>query len=195
MFNPLLTDHCVVGGHRIAYGIHGSGRPVVLIHGTPSHSYIWRNVVPRVSSSDFQVYVFDLLGYGASERPVNADTSVAAQTELVVELMRFWNLESAQVVAHDIGGAIGLRLAVGHSDLVERLVVIDTVSYDSWPSETWQEIIKNHLDSYAAMPTDEFNALLTRQLKMTVSDQDKMNGDTLAAYLDAAFGQRSEELV
>lgn len=189
MLNPLLTDHCVVGGHRIAYGVHGSGRPVVLIHGTPSHSYIWRDVAPPLSSSGFEVFVFDLLGFGASERPVDADTSVAAQTDLVVELMRFWGLESAQVVAHDIGGAVGLRLAVGYPDRVERLAVLDTVSYDSWPSATWREIIENHLDSYSAMPIDEFTALLTRQLKMTVSVPEKMIGDTLDAYLQAASGE------
>lgn len=188
MVNPLLNNDCVVDGNRVAYGVHGTGRPVVLIHGTPSYSYIWRNVAPHLAESGFQVFVFDLLGFGASERPVHADTSVAAQTDLVTELMTVWGLNRAQIVAHDIGGAVGLRLAVGYPELVERLVVIDTVSYDSWPSETWKEIIRNHLDSYAAMPADEFEALLTRQLKMTVSDPDRMTGDTLEAYLDVVSG-------
>lgn len=188
MVNPLLNGDCVIDGNRVAYGVHGSGQPVVLIHGTPSHSYIWRNVAPHLAESGFQVFVFDLLGFGASERPVYADTSVDAQTGLVPKLMAAWGLDEVRIVAHDIGGAVGLRLAVSHPELVERLVLADTVSYDSWPSETWQEITRNHLQSYAAMPADQFEALLTRQLRMTVSDPDRMTGETLDAYLDAISG-------
>ena len=44
----LLNDNVIVDGHRIACGVHGEGAPLVLIHGTPSHSHIWRNVVPRL---------------------------------------------------------------------------------------------------------------------------------------------------
>ena len=44
----VVDSHAVIGGHRVAYGVHGAGEPVVLVHGTPSSSYIWRNVVPRL---------------------------------------------------------------------------------------------------------------------------------------------------
>ena len=44
----LLDDHVIIDGQRIACGTHGTGEPLVLIHGTPSHSFIWRNVVPKL---------------------------------------------------------------------------------------------------------------------------------------------------
>jgi pimeloyl-ACP methyl ester carboxylesterase len=62
-------------------------------------------------------------------------------------------------------------------------MVMDTVSYDSWPSETWQRIIRDKLENYSAMGADEFDTLLTKQLKMTVADQSRMHGARLQAFL------------
>ena len=64
--NHIVTGHTLINDTRIAYGVHGSGEPVVLIHGTPSSSYIWRNVMPHLVAAGYQVHVFDLLGYGLS---------------------------------------------------------------------------------------------------------------------------------
>jgi pimeloyl-ACP methyl ester carboxylesterase len=67
--STLADKNVLVGGHRIACGAIGSGDPVILIHGTPSSSYIWRNVAPQLTKAGHKVHVFDLLGFGASERP------------------------------------------------------------------------------------------------------------------------------
>ena len=127
-----------MNGYRIAYGKHGDGEPVILIHGTPSHSYIWRNVVPGLVDGGCRVFLFDLLGYGASERPVDpdVDTSVGGQEAILLQLMSVWNLKFAHFVAHDIGGAIGQRFALSYPESMKSLTLIDTVSYDSWPSAT-----------------------------------------------------------
>lgn len=179
----LLDSNTVIRNTRIAYGIHGKGEPLVLIHGTPSHSYEWRKVLPKLTSAGYQVYIYDLLGYGKSERPLGVDTSVTAQAELLSALLDEWNLDRAHIVGHDIGGAIAMRLAVFHPQRVTTLTVIDSVSYDSWPSETWQKIIKENLDSYSAMSESEFKEMLHRQLRMTVHDQNNMKGDILENYL------------
>lgn len=178
-----LTDHLVVDGVRLAYRERGQGEPVVFIHGTPSHSHEWRDVAPHIEAAGFRTVVYDLLGYGLSERPVDRDTSVAAQTDLLGHLLDALGIEQANIVAHDIGGAVGLRFALGHPGRVRRLMVIDSVSYDSWPSSTWRKIIDENLDDYSSMPQDDFDALLTRQLAMTVADESLMSGGNLEAYL------------
>ncbi len=182
----LLNRHLIIDGHRIACGVHGDGPPVVLIHGTPSHSAIWRNVLPRLRG--WRVHVFDLLGYGASERPLAADTSVAAQTHLLEHLLDAWALETADIVAHDIGGGIGLRLAVHSPRRVNSLTLIDTVSYDSWPSSTWQRIIAEHAAQPGGPDPDSFRCILTGQLQMTVHDPLRMSGEVLEAYLRPITG-------
>jgi len=75
--NSLLNRDVLIQGCRIATGIHGSGTPLVLVHGTPAHSVIWQTLVPVFVDAGFHVHLYDLPGFGASERPLTADTSVA----------------------------------------------------------------------------------------------------------------------
>ncbi|MFD7769198.1 alpha/beta fold hydrolase [Streptomyces sp. NPDC059787] len=179
-----LPSDLIVDGVRISYRDRGEGEPVVFLHGTPSHSYEWRNVVPRIEAAGHRAITYDLPGYGRSERPVDRDTSVAAQTDLLGGLLDALGIEQATIVAHDIGGAIGQRFAIAHPERVRRLMIIDTVSYDSWPSETWRKIIDERLEDHVRLPQEAFDALLTRQLEMTVADgAATMTGDVLEAYL------------
>lgn len=189
-----LDQHVLVDGVRLAYRDRGTGEPVVFVHGTPSHSYEWRDVVPQIEGAGHRVITYDLLGYGDSERPRDRDTSVSAQTELLVKLLDVLGLDQVALVTHDIGGAIGQRMAVLHPERVRRLMLIDTVSYDSWPSETWRKIIRNRLHDLTAMPAAEFEEMLTHQLQMTVADSSIMTGDVLQAFLAphrTAVGQAS----
>ncbi|MBA8823441.1 pimeloyl-ACP methyl ester carboxylesterase [Saccharopolyspora lacisalsi] len=179
----LLDSEVIVNGVRLAYRDRGSGEPVVFLHGTPSHSFIWRDVVPEVERAGYRVVLFDLLGYGRSERPLTHDTSVRGQVEVLQALLQHLGIDQFCLVAHDIGGAIAQLLATAQPRRVRRLMLIDTVSYDSWPSETWQAIIRDHLQDYAAMPASDFEAMLTRQLQMTVANPDRMSGAVLDAYL------------
>lgn len=178
-----LDQHVIVDGVRLAYRDRGSGEPVVVVHGTPSYSYEWRHVVPQVEAAGHRVITYDLLGYGASERPLDRDTSVSAQTDLLVGLLDALGVERPTLVTHDIGGAIGQRMAVLHPERVRRLLLVDSVSYDSWPSETWREILRHGPDDLATMPAAEFEELLTRQLTMTVAEPSIMTGDVLRAFL------------
>lgn len=179
----IADQHLLVDGARIAYADRGAGWPVVFVHGTPAHSYLWRNVAPRVEAAGYRTIVYDLLGYGASERPVDRDTSVAGQIEVLDGLRSRLGLERCTLVGHDIGGAIAQHVALQAESGLDRLLLIDTVSYDSWPSETWRAIIDTHLADYEAMPQEDFEALLARQLRMTVADPSRMGGEVLDAYL------------
>ncbi len=186
----ILERNALIDGFRVAYGVHGTGDPVVLIHGTPSHSYIWRNVYPAIAKGGFQVHVFDLLGFGRSERPRDpgVDTSVAAQAGVLRRLFELWRIGGAHVVAHDIGGAVAMRFSLSNHSLVRSLTLLDTVSYDSWPSATWQNIIDRGLDDLIRVDGDQHATMLTRQLNMTVYDKKIMDGDTLDAYLRPISG-------
>ncbi len=178
-----LDTSAIIDGVRLAYSDRGSGEPVVFLHGTPSHSFIWRHVLPPVEAAGYRAVAFDLLGYGRSERPASRDTSVEGQTRLLGEFLAHRGADEVTLVAHDIGGAIAQIFATRRPERVRRLMLIDTVSYDSWPSQTWQHIIREYLDDYASMPADAFEDLLIRQLKMTVADPRRMSGEVLEAYL------------
>lgn len=94
-------------GHRIAWGALGEGPPLVLVHGTPFSSQVWRRIAPWLARRH-RVYFYDLLGYGQSDMP-DADVSLGRQNALFGALLNEWKLARPRVLAHDYGGATALR--------------------------------------------------------------------------------------
>lgn len=186
-----LTPHSLlVDGHRIAYGIEGDGPPIVLLHGTPAFSHIWRNVAPALVEAGHTVYVYDLLGFGRSERPADlaVDTSVTAQLPILLALLEAWGLERAHIVAHDIGGAVAQRLAVFHPERIVSLTLIDNVSFDSWPSPRTRQQIAAGLDALITAPDAEHRAHTRAWLTTAITNPDRLSDDTVDVYLDMVSG-------
>lgn len=125
-----------VGGTRLYYyaaGSRGAGEPIVLIHGFPTSSHLWRDVVPLLPSGR-RVVVVDLLGYGRSDRPMDRDLSIKGHADRVIALLDALRIQYAAIVGHDLGGGIAQYLAVRHPTRVERLCLIDSVGFDEWPT-------------------------------------------------------------
>ncbi|MDZ7702804.1 MAG: alpha/beta hydrolase [Halobacteriales archaeon] len=118
----------------VAYHHSGEGPPVVLLHGIPTWSYLWREVVPALAE-DHRVVVPDLLGYGNSAMHDGFDRSIRAQEEMVSALLEVFGIDTAALVGHDIGGSVAMRLAWHEPDRIERLVVSNAPCFDSWPVE------------------------------------------------------------
>jgi haloalkane dehalogenase len=118
----------------MAYTDTGAGEPVVLLHGIPTWSYLYVDVIPRLAEH-CRVVAPDLLGYGWSDRRDRFDRSLPAQTAAVLRLLDALDIERATFVGHDIGGGVALILGIEHPDRVERLVLTNAVAYDSWPIE------------------------------------------------------------
>lgn len=192
--NGLLNRHCIVDGYRIAYGVHGDGPPAVLIHGTPSSSHIWRNIVPTLTAAGRRVYVYDLLGYGSSERPWDprVDTSVSGQVGILLSLLDHWGLgtgdSAPDIVAHDIGGAIAQRLGILHPQHARSLTLIDTVSLDSWPSERTRRQMQAGLETLTKAPDDVHRSYFREWLISAVVDGPAFEADALETYLDLITG-------
>ncbi len=186
----LADSHVLINNNRIAHGIHGAGIPAVLIHGTPSSSFIWRNVVPDLVASGYQVHVFDLLGYGLSERPWDeaADTSITGQVAVLEGMMEHWGLQSAHIVSHDIGGGIAQRLAVFSSQRVRSLTMIDVVSFDSYPSRRTQQQMQEGLENLIKKPDAEHREHFRDWLLSAVVDKDALADTALDIYLDFISG-------
>lgn len=188
----LTPDDTLCGGYRIAHGTHGpaDGAPVVLLHGTPSFGMIWRDVVPRLTAAGRQVLLFDLLGYGHSERPRDpgADTSVAGQVPVLARLFEVWGLGDAHLVAHDIGGAVAMRFTLAHPRAVRSLTLIDTVSFDSWPSPRTRAQMQAGLERLIAAPDGEHRAHFRQWLQSAVHDPANLPAHALDAYLEMIAG-------
>ncbi|HEV3097036.1 MAG TPA: alpha/beta fold hydrolase [Candidatus Dormibacteraeota bacterium] len=134
----------------IAYLRKGQGPPLLLLHGIPSSSYLWRDVIDPLSTT-FDVLAPDLLGFGDSDKRLDADLSIAAQARYMVAFMESFGLHQGAVVGHDIGGGIAQLMAVDEPERVARLILIDSIVDDNWPvadiarlkEPVWDQIMVN----------------------------------------------------
>src|SRR3954453_12765268 len=96
-------------GYRMHYVDEGEGEPVLLLHGEPTWSYLWRNIIPHLPGRKVAP---DLIGFGRSDKPeeigwYSYDRHVASVAALVDAL----DLHDLTLVVHDWGGPVGLRYA------------------------------------------------------------------------------------
>jgi pimeloyl-ACP methyl ester carboxylesterase len=118
----------------LAFTDVGKGDPVVLLHGIPTWSYLYADVIPLLQSH-YRVIAPDFLGHGWSDRRDRFDRSLPAQVSAVLALLDTLGIDKATFVGHDTGGGVSLILAVEHPERVQRLVITNAVAYDSWPIE------------------------------------------------------------
>ncbi len=134
-FEPHWLD---IDGLRMHYLDEGEGDAVLLLHGEPTWSFLWRRTIAPLARQA-RVVAPDLIGFGRSDKPTDPgwysyDGHVASVARLVDGL----GLDRLTVVVHDWGGPIGLRFAVEHEHLVERIVILDTgIAGGKPPSERW----------------------------------------------------------
>jgi len=116
----------------VAYTDRGVGEPVVLLHGIPTWSYLYHDVIPLIAA-ECRVLAPDFLGHGYSDRRDRFDRSLIAQAAMILRFLDALEIDRATIVGHDTGGGVALILGIEHPDRVRRLVLSNVVAYDSWP--------------------------------------------------------------
>lgn len=121
----------VAEGETLHVSLRGVGHPVLIIPGLFGAVEGFSRVSDSLVASGYRVLVVEPLGVGASSRPKGADYSLTAQAERMAAVMTMLDLQPAVVVAHSVGAAIGLRLALLHPELVSTVI-----SLEGGPTET-----------------------------------------------------------
>jgi pimeloyl-ACP methyl ester carboxylesterase len=127
-----------LNGERIYYyaaGARGTGDPIVLIHGFPTSSHIWLDVVPRLQEGH-RVIVVDLPGFGRSDPPRGAAGQLASHAIRVAMLLRLLQVDRACVVGHGSGGAVAQLMALS-PERISGLVIIGCGSAPFPPVNAW----------------------------------------------------------
>lgn len=135
---------------------------VVLLHGTPFSSFVWR-AVARALAERHRVFVWDMPGYGASEKYAGQDVTLAAQGRVLGELLDHWGLTGPgaepAVVAHDFGCCVALRAHLLHGARYRRLALVDAVALAPWGSPTYR-LLGDHPDVFERLPPALHRALV-----------------------------------
>ncbi len=122
------TEYLELEGTWIRYNIIGGGPPVLLVHGWLSSSRIWEQLAGRLAQR-FTVYTLDLSGFGDSDKPLSG-YGVRNGSRLLYAFCAHFGLTRTNIVAHDLGGAMAVKLAADHPDVVGRLVLVATPADD-----------------------------------------------------------------
>jgi haloalkane dehalogenase len=123
-------------GLRLHFLDEGEGRPLLLLHGEPDWSYLYRRMVP-VLARHFRIVAPDYAGFGRSDKPTEIDWYTYDRHVASIEsLVEHLDLRDAIVAVQDWGGPIGLRTAVEMKDRFAGLVVMNTGLFggDGWPT-------------------------------------------------------------
>lgn len=153
-----LGNRFTFEGQRIAWGTIGQGKPLVLVHGTPFNSQVWRKIAPWLAQ-DRQVFFYDLLGYGESDKP-DADVSLGMQNRLFGAMMREWQLDRPEVLAHDFGGSTALRAHFIDGIPYARLTLVDPVAIAPQGSPFVTHVGK-YEPAFAGLPPYAHHALVS----------------------------------
>ena len=136
---------------RMAYYEHGSGDPILFLHGIPDNAYLWRNVFPEVSKNN-RAIALDLPGYGKSDVPSQEDYSIARYSRYVSGFIQRMNLKNVLVVVTDIGSLYGLKYAIENTANVAGIVFIEGMFM---PSAEWYKSLKMKQKMMFAMMKNE----------------------------------------
>lgn len=169
-----------VSGGELAYADLGEGPPVLLLHGFPSSSFLWRREAWLLAQR-MRVIVPDLLGYGRSEKPMDADLSEIAQAGYIRDLLAEIGIQEVAVVGHDIGGGIAQMLALDDGLAVRALVLLDSACFDAWPIEAVRMLQSTAPDQ----ETSEFvESVIRLTLDFGVGHKDRVGEEVIRRYLE-----------
>jgi pimeloyl-ACP methyl ester carboxylesterase len=124
--------HVSVQGINISYIEKGEGNPLVLVHGSPTSSFLWRDMIEELSAHG-RVIALDLPGFGFSDPPPNGDYTISNYALLFESFLRALSIERATLVCHDFGGPIVLTYALRHPEKYQRLIIFDTILHTDLP--------------------------------------------------------------
>ncbi|HOZ26996.1 MAG TPA: haloalkane dehalogenase [Hyphomonadaceae bacterium] len=137
-----VQKFCEVRGKRLAYLEAGSGAPIVLLHGNPTSSYLWRDVIPHLAGSG-RVIAPDLIGHGDSDKlPASEGPgrySFEGTYDYLSDMLDALGVTSnVTLVLHDWGSALGFHWAYSHRDRVRAIAYMEGIvrplrSWDEWP--------------------------------------------------------------
>ena len=176
-------------GGIVRYDVFGAGPPVVLVHGTPSSTYLWRHVIAELAR-DRTVYAYDLLGYGASEQRDGQDVSLGAQTTVLGGLLDHWQLERPAIAGHDFGGAITLRVHLLERRPFSAIALLDPVALGPWGTPFFR-LVRDNVEVFQQLPATIHGAIVAAYLRGAFHRE--LSDDALAPYVEPWLGARGQD--
>jgi len=125
-FDGISSHYVTLDEYPIHYFEGGSGPPIVLIHGLGSRAEDWANLMPQLVHGGRHVYAIDMLGYGRSARPRDADYSIPQEAGIIEKFIASQNLGQTDLAGWSMGGWVAMRVALDQPEHIRRLAIYDS---------------------------------------------------------------------
>lgn len=185
---PPERDAYLDGGRAVAVADRclflielGTGEPVLFLHGIPTWSYVWRDVLPPVAR-ERRCLAPDLLGFGHSAKPRGAHFGVTAQADLIAGLLDGLGIAEVALVAHDFGALVAAELTARQPARISGLVLSNTsLRRRSWRAGAPLSLLRLPLVGEAALWLAR-PWMLKVAMRRYVADRERLTGDVTAHY-------------
>lgn len=135
---PFESRFIELGKERIHYVESGEGEPLLLLHGLPASSYLWRNIIPNIDENK-KVIALDFLGFGKSSFPSDKNVSIEVQYKMFTDFIEEKKLKNITLFIQDIGSIVGMLYAIREPQNVKAIALFEApfmpaeVMYDQLP--------------------------------------------------------------
>ncbi len=189
---PFKPNYVTVNGLRLHYvderpKNNPDAEPIVMLHGNPTWSYLYRNFVPPLLDAGYRCVVPDHMGYGKSEKSIDrGEFLLKRKIEYFTEVMDQLDLRDITLVMQDWGGGIGLGYAVEHADRIKRLIIMSTWAF-VFPEDVPEEGIPPLLAMCRRPEIGEtmllaYNVFVEGFLPLAIVRKEKITPQLLDAY-------------
>ena len=127
---PFASNYFDVHGNKLHYIDEGRGETILFVHGTPSWSFDFRNVIKALRES-FRCIAIDHIGFGLSDKPEHYNYATINHSKTLAMFIHAKQLRDFTLVVHDFGGPIGLSFAIHHPEKVKNLVILNSWLWSS----------------------------------------------------------------
>lgn len=135
---PFNSKYFDIKGQKLHFIDEGKGETILFVHGTPSWSFDYRNIIKKLKES-YRCIAIDHIGFGLSDKPEHYDYSTLNHSKTLEKFVLEKQLNNITLVVHDFGGPIGLNFAIQHPEKIKNLIILNSWL---WSSENDADYIK-----------------------------------------------------
>ncbi len=177
---PFASHEIQLDGLRYHYVDEGQGETLLLVHGNPTWSFYWRNIIQALAPR-YRVIAVDHIGCGLSSKPRDYPYRLAQHIDNLTQLVDRLNLRDITLLAHDWGGAIGVGAALARQERFARFALFNTAAFRA-PWMPWR-IRVCRTPVLGRLAVQGLNAFARAAITMAVSHPERMTPQVAAGLL------------
>ena len=174
-------DRVHAGDLELAYRELGSGPPVLLLHGWPTSSFLWRDVMPAIARRN-RVLALDLPGFGGSDKPLETRYDFEFFTRAIDGFLAAAGVDRVAIAGHDLGGPIAVRWALDNPERVTHVALLNTLLYPDFDPTVMEFVTtlanpdtRGELTSVAGLES---------VMRLGLADEASLTNEVLAGVVD-----------